>query len=164
VGQQIWLRAGARTVQLYTTAHELITTHDRAKQPGERHTQLTHLPAEKVAGLVLSRESVLLQAQAIGSATTAVVQELLDHRPEDRLRSAGRLVRLAQTYGTERVERACARAQHYGETTYPAIKRILEAGLDDTALPVAAPPPEPGRYAFVRQVTDFVASLAGAGR
>jgi transposase len=164
VGQQMWVRAGARTVQLYTADHQLVATHDRATQPGQRQTQLDHFPQEKVAGLVLSRESVLLQAQAIGPATTAVVQELLDHRPEDRLRSAHRLVRLDQTYGNGRLERACQRAQHFGETTYPAIKRILDAGLD--AAPLAEPSPtDTGvRYTFVRQVTDFVASLAGVSR
>ena len=164
VGQQVWMRAGARTVHIYTADHQLIATHDRATSPGQRQTHLAHLPSEKVAGLVLSRDGVLLQAHAIGPSTVAVVQSLLDHRPEDRLRSAHRLVRLAHTYGSVRLERACCRAQHFGEPTYPAVKRILEAGLD------AAPLDEPQsggdivRYTFVRQVTDFVASLTGVGR
>jgi len=164
VGQDVWLRAGARTVHLYTTEHELITTHDRASASGQRQTILAHLPSEKVAGLVLSRESVLLQATAIGPATQGVVQALLDHRPEDRLRSAGRVVRLTECYGQERVERACARAQHFGETDYPAIKRILEAGLDTAPLHDAEPTGTAARYLFVRQVADFVASLAGGAR
>lgn len=164
VGQSVWLRAGARTVQVYSEAHELITTHDRATTPGERHTHLDHLPSEKVPGLVLSRDGVLLQAAEIGGATIAVVQHLLEHRPEDRLRSAGRVVRLAETYGPERLERACQRAQHFGETDYPAIKRILETGMDATPLyaPVSAPPPPP--YTFARQVSDFVSSLRGGVR
>lgn len=164
VGQQVWVRAGARTVQIYTADHQLIATHDRATRPGQRQTQLDHLPQEKVAGLVLSRESVLLQAEAMGPATTAVVQNLLDHRPEDRLRSAHRLVHLAQTYGNVRLERACRRAQHFGEMTYPAIKRILDAGLDAAPLAEASPADNGVRYTFVRQVTDFVASLAGVAR
>jgi transposase len=164
VGQQVWLRVGARTVQIYSSAHALLATHDRATSPGARQTQLDHLPAEKVAGLVLSRESVQQQAEAIGPATAAVVAGLLAHRPEDRLRSAGRVVRLSQTYGTERLERACVRAQHYGETGYPAIKRILDAGLDAAPLQETEAPATAARYVFVRQVTDFVASLAGVSR
>jgi transposase len=164
VGQQIWLRAGARTVQLYGDDHALITTHDRATTPGQRQTQLAHLPSEKVAGLILSRDSVLLQAGAIGPSTRAIVQALLDHRPEDRLRSAGRVVRLAERYGWERLEDACQRAQYFGETDYPAIKRILEAGLDAAPLAEATSSPGVPRYAFVRQVGDFVSSLVGAGR
>jgi transposase len=164
VGQQIWLRAGARTVQLYTGDHELVATHDRATRPGERQTRLDHLPPHKVAGVVLSRESVLLQAQAIGPSTTAVAQQLLDHRPEDRLRSAGRVVRLAQTYGAARLEQACARAQHYGEADYPAIKRIVAAGLEAPPVPSAASAAGPVPFTFVRQASDFVAGLLGAVR
>jgi hypothetical protein len=45
------------------------------------------------------------------------------------LRSAGRLVRLAQRTTAERLEQACARAPVYGVSDYPTIKRILQAGL-----------------------------------
>jgi transposase len=164
VSQQVWLRAGARTVQVYTSEHRLIATHTRASKPGERQTHLDHLPPSKVPGLVLTRESVLLQAEGIGPSTQAIVQQLLDHRPEDRLRSAGRLVRLAEAYGDARLERACRRAEHFGETGYPAIKRILEVGLDAAALTETEPAAEAVRYVFARQVGDFVASLVGAVR
>jgi transposase len=164
VGQQVWLRAGARTVQVYAPNHELITTHDRASRPGERQTHLDHLPRAKVAGLVLSREGVVLQAQTIGPSTVAIVQDLLDHRPEDRLRGAGRVISLAETYGRDRLERACARARHFGETDYPAIKRILDRGLDAVPLAETEPIADAARYVFARQVSDFVASLVGAVR
>ena len=164
IGQEVWLRAGARTVQVFTADHALVVTHDRAAKPGERQTHLDHLPSEKVPGLVLSRESIQRQAETIGPATAAIVRDLLAHRPEDRLRSAGRVVRLAETYGPERLERACHRAQHFGETDYPAIKRILETGMDAAPLyaPVSATPPPP--YTFARQVSDFVSSLRGGVR
>ena len=137
VGQELWVRGGARTVDIYGDDHELIVTHDRAA-PGERRTVLAHLPPEKVPGLVLTRETCQRQAEAIGPATGAVVGELLAHRPEDRLRSAGRLVRLAEKAGAERLERACARAQAFGAADYPTVKRILRAGLEEAP----APPPQ----------------------
>jgi hypothetical protein len=173
VGQKLWVRGGARTVQLYTADHALVATHDRAREPGERHTLLAHLPPEKVAGLVLTREDCQLQAEAIGPETAAVVQSLLAHRPIDRLRSAGRIVRLRQTYGAERLERACGRVRHFGEGDYPTIKRILRDGLEQepASLPsgrVLAPERAaivaPRPLAFVRQASDFVASLWGGAR
>jgi hypothetical protein len=166
VGQQLLLRAGARTVQLYTPEHELVATHDRARVPGERLTCLDHLPSHKVPGLVLTRESCRLQAEAIGPATTAVVAELLDHRPVDRLRSAGRIIRLAELYGMERLEQACTRAQYFGEHEYPAIRRILESGREALPLPGTAPSEADTRvrYTFARQATDLVASLFGGVR
>jgi transposase len=114
VGQAVWIRGGARTVELYTEQHELVATHDRAQAPGERLTHLAHLPPEKVAGLTLSRETCRVQATAMGPATAALVETLLTHRPEDRLRSAGRLLRLAQRTSPTQLEQACARAQAFG--------------------------------------------------
>lgn len=164
VGHQVWLRAGARTVQVYSETHDLLTTHDRATTPGERQTHLDHLPSAKVPGLMLSRESVVLHATRLGPATCAVVQDLLDHRPEDRLRSAGRVVRLSEQYGAERLERACTRARHFGETDYPAIKRILETGLDAAPLTPGEPSAAALPFTFARQVSDFVSSLVGGVR
>jgi transposase len=164
VGQRVWLRAGARTVQLYTTRHELLTTHDRAREPGGRQTHRDHLPQEKIAGLELTRDSVLARAQEIGPETAAVIAALLDHRPEDRRRSAGRVVQLAERYSAVRLEATCRRARHFGAISYGAIKEILEAGLETAPLQDAPPPPALPTYAFVRQVTDFVASLAGVAR
>jgi hypothetical protein len=189
VGQDVWVRAGARTVELYTAAHELVATHDRATSPGQRQTLLAHLPPEKVPGLVLTREDCRAQAQAIGPATTTLVERLLDHRPEDRLRVAGRLVRLATQYPPARLEQACVRALAYGtEGTgdYVSVKRILQADLDGAPLDArdtgatrdtgavtdrdrgtlagaaAAPAAAPARrFTFVRQAGEFVASLFG---
>lgn len=161
VGQELWVRGGARVVELYTADHQFVATHDRVAA-GERQTDLAHLPPEKVANLVLTRESCLQDAQAIGPATTQLVQTLLDHRPEDRLRSAGRLVRLAQRTSPERLERACARAIAFGAEDYPTVKRILDEGLEAADPPPVAPPSRPAT--FVRQASEFVASLFGGSR
>jgi hypothetical protein len=176
VGQSLWLRGAARTVELYTERHELVATHDRAQTPGERLTHLAHLPPEKVAGLTLSRQGARAHAVAIGPATAALVDALLEHRPEDRLRSAGRLLRLAATTTPARLERACARAQVFGAADYSAVKRILAANQEEGAEPVealvapagraasAASGPPPRAYTFMRQASEFVSGLfAGVG-
>jgi hypothetical protein len=168
VGQTLWLRAGVRTVQLYDTGHQRVATHDRAAQPGERKTILAHLPPAKVPGLVLTRESCQAQADALGPATAAIVRTLLASRPIDRLRTAGRIVRLAERYPPARVERACARAEYFGDTDYRVLRRILSEGRETEPLPTAAvatPAPAPTRsFAFVRQASEFVAGLLGGGK
>ena len=164
VGQTVWVRVGARTVSMYTQDHDLVATHDRASAPGARQTLLDHLPPDKVAGVVLSRERCQLQADAIGPATSSLVQHLLAHRPEDRLRSAARLLHLAPTYGPDRLEQACVRAQYFGEAEYPTVKRILAAGLEAAPVATTAVSPEVPRYTFVRQASEFVTSLFGGVR
>lgn len=167
VGQELLVRGGTRTVELYTHDHALVATHDRAREPGQRQTNLAHLPAEKVPGLVLNREDCRVQAAAMGPATGAIVARLLEHRPEDRLRVAGRLLRLAHTYGKDRLEAACVRVETCGEGDYVGVKRILQGELDRLPLPalvVRPPDPTPRVYAFVRPVAEMVAGLVGALR
>lgn len=176
-GQRVWVRGGRRTIEVYTEDHALVTTHDRA-EPGAWRTVLDHLPPEKVPGLAISRETCGQQAHEMGAATAELVNQLLDHRPEDRLRSAGRLLALAATVGPERLERACARALHFGEASFVTVKRILAEGLDREppvgtvgAIPVpvalsAGTHPAPDAeamplrtFAFVRPADEFAQSL-----
>ena len=159
VGETLWLRAGARTVDLYSQDHQLLATHDRATEPGQRITNLNHLPPEKVPGLIISRPICREQAAAIGPATSQVVEQLLNHRPVDRLRTAGRLLRLAERCTPQRLEAACQRALHYDDPAYATVKRILEKGLDQAALP--QPPPAAPARTFVRSAQEFALALLG---
>jgi transposase len=166
VGQDLWVRGGSRAVEIFTADHQRVAVHDRAVAPGTRRTLSAHLPPDKLPNLVLNREDCRLQAEAIGPQTAAIVTRLLDHRPEDRLRVAGRVVRLAATYGEARLEAACARAEAFGEGDYVGVKRILQAGLDREAVPdvAALPFPEPRSYAFARPAHELVAALVGGAR
>ena len=125
-GQALWVRGGTHEVQIYTSEHALVGTHTRAQRPGKRVTNLAHLPHHKVAGLILTRDACRELASQVGPATREVVDGLLDHRPEDRLRTAGRLLRLGDRFGSERLEAACARALLFGDPVYLTIKKILE--------------------------------------
>lgn len=164
VGRTLWARGGTRTVKLYTADHELVATHDRATRPGERQTCPDHLPPEKLPGLMLTRDNCRLQAQDIGPATREIVDAMLDDRPVDRLRTAGRLVALAHTYSPERLEGACVRALHYGDGQYVTVKRILHKGLEGEPL-------EPGGrvasgragFTFARRASEYAVALVGGG-
>ena len=161
VGQQVWVRGGVQQVQVYTSDYHLVATHQRAQKAGQRLTHHDHLPPHKLPGLTITRETCRIQAVKIGPDTEKVVLRLLDHRPEDRLRSAGRLLRLAERFGPERLEKACRRALHFDDPTYRTIKRILEQGLEGEELePVAASPPA---SAFVRSPQELVSHLVEEG-
>jgi len=159
VGQMLWVRGGTREVQIYTSDYQLKATHPRAQKPGQRLTNLDHLPPHKLPGLILSREGCRQRAAEIGPATGEVVGVLLDHRPEDRLRVAGRLLRLAERFSPDRLEAACARAIRFDDPAYVTIKHILEQGLDREKLPAItlAPPAQ----TFVRTADELVSHLKG---
>jgi transposase len=157
VGQKLWLCAGSRQVRLYSPKYELVATHERAGQPGERLTHLDHLPQEKLPGLLLDRENCLAEAEEIGAATHQVVQAMLADPVLDRLPSAGRLLRLRQRFGEERLEAACQRALAFGDPSYKTVKRILTQGLeyDPQDLPVSLPP----ATIFSRSADELVGAL-----
>jgi hypothetical protein len=159
VGQQMWVRGGVASVQIFSGDYQLLATHPRAQKPGQRLTNLDHLPSHKVPGLILTRDACRQQASEIGVATREVVDRFLDHRPEDRLRTAGRLLRLGDRFGSARLEAACARALRFDDPAYMTIKRILEQRLDGEELP--PPEPAPPATAFVRTAAELVSHLLG---
>jgi len=165
VGQEVWVRAGIRTVTLYGDDHVALYVHDRV-EPGERQTCLDHLPPGKVRGLTLTRESCLEQARALGPSTLAIVEHLLAQRPVDKLRVAGRLLALAGRYDAERLEKACHTALDYGDVDYALVKTILRG--DSSATPADDAEAQPARvYTFARAATDYLMSrlvtAAGGG-
>jgi len=157
VGQQLWVRGGTREVQVYTNDYKLVATHTRAWLPGRRLTQLDHLPPHKVPGLTITRDACRQRAPEIGPSTQEVVDRLLDHRPEDRLRTAGRLLRLAERFSPERLEAACLRAVRFDDPSYKTIKHILEQGLEAEEMPSIEPPPP--ALAFVRSADELLGRL-----
>lgn len=180
-GTKVRVRGGTQAVAIFSLAHELLATHDRARHAGERKTHPDHLPPHKAAGLLLGREECRTAAAAIGIATSEIVGVLLDDPAVDRLRTAGRLLRLGERFGDERLEAACLRAMQFDEPAYTTVKRILVEGLERQPfldpLVTAAPaiPAVPGGRldstvaapqalapAFVRSASELLGHLFGA--
>jgi transposase len=150
VGQTLWVRGDVRTVRLYAD-YTLIATHPRATTPGQRATNLDHLPAEKADALTLTPDRCRAEAARLGSAILQAVNQLLDERPLDQLRSVRKLLRLAQTYTPTRLERACVRALRFETVAYLSIKQMLQNGLDAEESPTAIPAPNWPRFARTPQ-------------
>jgi hypothetical protein len=155
---QVWVCGGSKQVRIFTDKQELIATHERASKPGQRLTNLEHLPPEKVPGLTQTPDSLLAEAKTIGPATLKIVQMLLDDPVLYRVPTAGRLVRLAKRFTAQRLEAACQRAIAFDDTSYMTIKRILQQGLEaeETKHPVTLP----AATTFARTVGDLVGKLA----
>jgi len=161
IGQQVRVRGGNKQVRIYTLDYQLLATHERAEQPGERHTHPRHLPPEKLPGWLLNRDACQEEAVAIGPATVEVVQTLLDDPVIDRLPTVGRLLRLRTRFDDARLEAACQRALVFGDPAYKTVKRILTEGLDVTPIPSSPAPRLSTARTFVRGVADLVGSALG---
>lgn len=162
IGQQLWLCANLKQVRIFDSRYNLVATHDRAAQAGSRQTQLDHLPPELVPGLTLSRTGCRQQAHLIGPATSQIVEIYLADPVVDRLPTVGRLLRLQEQYGANRLEAACVRALAFGDPSYRTIKQILEKGLEYAPSP--AIPLSPPATTFVRSPEELFGPQLGAAR
>jgi hypothetical protein len=86
------------------------------------------------------------------------VEQILGDPVLDRVHQAGRLLRLSEKYGTQRLEAACQRALDYGDPAYKTVKGILKQNLDQENQPMAIQLPP--THAFSRQPDELVGALA----
>jgi transposase len=162
VGQSLWICAGTSQVRLFNEKYELVATHERASQPGSRQTHRDHYPPEKLPGLERTRESCLAQAAELGLAVQQVVEQILADPVLDRIHQAGRLVRLSEKYGAQRLHDACQRALDYGDPAYKTVKNILKHHLDqqEAPIPIQLAP----ALTFSRQAQELVGGLVEVER
>lgn len=158
VGQQLRVRGGGQEVRLYTSDYQLVATHERATEAGQRITNPAHLPPDKLPGLVLDREACQAVAADIGFATTALVGRLLADPVVDRLSMTRRLLRLREQVGDDRLEAACNRALRFDEVSYKTVKQILKQGLEAETENSSAPDVPPAQR-FVRGAQELLGHL-----
>lgn len=145
----------SKVVEIYMGA-ELVATHPVIQAKGGRSTRLDHYPESKQTWFENPPERCRERAQSIGESCAQLVNALLDDSVQDRLRSVHSLLRLSKTVSTERVEKACQRALHFGDPTYRRVKSILQAGLDKQPLETEEPNVVSlASYRFARSASTF---------
>jgi len=158
VGQSLWVCAGTRQVRLFNEKYELVATHERATRPGTHQTHRDHYPAEKLPGLERTHASCLAQAAELGLAVQQTVEQILADPVLEQVHQAGRLLRLSEKYGCQRLNDACQRALDYGDPAYKTVKGILKQNLDQESQPI--PIQLPLAHTFSRQPDELVGALA----
>ena len=89
-----------------------------------------------------------------------MVDELLEARPVDKMRTALRILYLADRYSPVRLEAACARGLAFGDVQLLTLKRILAEGLDVVTLPLPLPP-RAESFVFVRPPEEQAHAVSG---
>ena len=109
IGQALEVRGDSRLVHLYHHG-DLIKVH--ASQPaGGRATDYADYPAEPTPYALRAPDRCIDQAQRLGPAVGQFITVLLRGTfPWARLRQPQKLLRLAERYGPDRINAACARA------------------------------------------------------
>lgn len=159
IGRILWVRNNGVAVQIFHD-HERLATHAWGP-PGTRRTLSDHYPPHKVAYLMATPRFCRHRAEQIGEATAALVEQLLGERPLDRLRAVQAVLRLADKFGAQRLERACRRALCFAETSPRVLRRILDQGLDSERLPGEEAPRLQIAFAFARPGSEIFRAQGG---
>ena len=94
-----------------------------------------HMPANHRFKADWTPERIRRQASRIGPNTEAFVEVIMRQRrhPEQGYRACLGIMRLAKTFGRERLETACERAVEINAHSYSSLHSILKNGLDRQA-------------------------------
>jgi len=113
----------------------------RSHAKGGHTTDPAHMPVSQRRHAEWSPSRIVAWAQRTGPATAGLAEAIMAARPhpEQGYRSCLGIIRLADRYGAERVEAACARALAARALSYRSVESILRHGLD--AVPLAGPRP-----------------------
>lgn len=129
VHQQVFVRATEKVVQFFSDM-KLIKTHVRSLKKGAWITDELDYPEGARKFLQQDEQYCLSAAKEIGTATEELINSIITPSSLTHRRKAQALLRLADTYGNQRLENACQRALDFGNTTYNSVKTILVKNLD----------------------------------
>jgi transposase len=143
VKQQLDIRFTQHTVEAFFRGRR-VTSHIRSHQKGRFTTLPEHMPKAHQQYLEWTPQRLIRWASETGPCTSRLVEAILGSRahPQQGFRSCLGIMRLGKPYGTDRLEKACARALALGALGYRNVESILKNGLDQRPLP-GVPPPTP---------------------
>jgi transposase len=142
VGQSVEVRSTPTTIEIFRQGHR-VASHLRSRGQHCAVTNPEHRPKSHQAHLDWPPSRMVSWAQKIGPETARLFEQILARwpHPEMGYRSCLGIIRLAEKYGSERMEATAARALAAGTCRYQSVRSILEKGLDRQ--PLSEPKPQP---------------------
>jgi transposase len=129
--REVEVRLTPRTVEVFLKG-ERIAAHLRSSGNHRHTTVADHMPSSHRRYADWTVERIRQEATAIGPATAALCELILERRPhpEQGFRSCLGIVRLVKPFGADRLEAAATRAIEIGTLTYGSVRSILDNKLD----------------------------------
>lgn len=126
IGQRVDVRLTASTIEIFDRG-QLVAAHLRTPLRGQRATRAEHRPPSHTAVIEQSLARVFDRAARVGPATLEVLKRQAQRRthPEETLRSAQGILRLARDFTPERLEAACARALALQSYSYRTVRALI---------------------------------------
>jgi len=131
IHRKVEVRYTARMVEIYWQG-ERIASHVRQDRQGGCSTIREHMPRNHQEVLDWTPERLREEARSIGISTEHLIERVFEtsRHPLQGIRTSLGILRLAKSFGRERLEHACKRALGIQAFTYKSIFSILKKGLD----------------------------------
>jgi transposase len=125
------LRATESVIEIFFKGRR-IASHLRSYEKNKSCTKPEHMPSSHRAQAEWTESRILEWMKKAGPNTAALGEEIIKRRPHPQqgFRSCRGIIRLGERFGSDRLERACARALRVRAFSYKSVEAILKNNLD----------------------------------
>jgi transposase len=137
-GQVLWCRGAGSTVEIFHKGKR-VASHVRSFIKYEYTTDPAHRPANHAAQAEWTPERIVSWGKSIGPQTALLIGRVIADKPhaEQGYRSALGIIRLADKFTKERLEKASEKALSIGSPSYVTVQSMLKRRMESVSLPEA---------------------------
>lgn len=128
--RKVWVRHDGRLVEIFNDAMERICVHAQ-KEPGQRSTQKSHIPAQKISNPEMGSEWMLRKAYVIGNEALAWAKAMLADKGPCGTRILNGLLSLRKKHGSAAINAGCAHALDSQEFSYHGLKQYVQNAAEE---------------------------------
>jgi len=151
IQKQLDVRLTPATIECFYK-NKRVASHIRSYRQAHHTTVKEHMPKSHQKWAEWTPQRFIHWAGKIGPQTAQLIEAVLNSRsvPQQGFRSCLGVLRLAKSYGDQRLEAACKRALAIGGASYRSVESILKHNLDQKPLPDEAATLNPIRHNNIR--------------
>lgn len=160
IGRDVEICLSANTVEIFLGGKR-VASHLRTHMRNIFITDPSHRPHSHRQYLEWTPERMRNWGKTIGEQTAAMIDAIIksaDH-PDHAYRKCLGLLRLSKSFGSQRLELACARALKLRAIGYRSVKNILMQGIEAADLPENLQSSEPLLHDNVRGSSYYVGGV-----
>ena len=151
IKKKIDVRITNNTIECFYKSKR-VASHIRSHHKGRHSTVKEHMPKSHQKWAQWTPQRFIRWAAKIGPHTQRLIEKVLNSRahPQQGFRSCLGILRLAKSYGDDRLEAASQRAVFIGGTSYRSVQSILKHNLDQKPLPDQSAKSSPIEHTNIR--------------
>lgn len=134
-GAELWCRGSGATVEIFSKGKR-VASHVRSFVKYDYTTDPAHRPASHREHAAWTPSRIIGWGKSMGAQTGALIEQVIAAKPhpEQGYRSALGIIRLADKFGKERLEKAAEKAIAIGSPSYRTVQTMLKRRMESVAV------------------------------